>query len=218
MLEIILTDDGSNTLFVPELGEHYHSVHGAIQESDYIFIKCGLNSSKADPARIFEVGFGTGLNAFLTAIDAPSQNRKILYTTIEKYPLPGSVINALNYKDFFCPESGYLFDRIHAGKWNITEDISNTFTLIKIEGDLTKHEIPGYFDLIYFDAFGPDKQPEMWNDNVFEKISAITVSNGILVTYSAKGTVQRMLKKYGFDVTLLPGPPGKRQIIRAVKI
>jgi len=218
MLEIILTDDGSHTLFVPELGEHYHSVHGAIQESDYIFIKCGLNSSKADPARIFEVGFGTGLNAFLTAIDASSQNRKILYTTIEKYPLPGSVINALNYKDFFCPESGYLFDRIHAGKWNITEDISNTFTLIKIEGDLTKHEIPGYFDLIYFDAFGPDKQPEMWNDNVFEKISAITVSNGILVTYSAKGTVQRMLKKYGFDVTLLPGPPGKRQIIRAVKI
>jgi len=218
MLEIILTDDGSHTLFVPELGEHYHSVHGAIQESDYIFIKCGLNSSKADPARIFEVGFGTGLNAFLTAIDAPSQNRKILYTTIEKYPLPGSVINALNYKDFFCPESGYLFDRIHAGKWNITEDISNTFTLIKIEGDLTKHEIPGNFDLIYFDAFGPDKQPEMWTDNVFEKISAITVSNGILVTYSAKGTVQRMLKKYGFDVTLLPGPPGKRQIIRAVKI
>ena len=218
MLEIILTDDGSHTLFVPELGEHYHSVHGAIQESDYIFIKCGLNSSKADPARIFEVGFGTGLNAFLTAIDASSQNRKILYTTIEKYPLPGSVINALNYKDFFCPESGYLFDRIHAGKWNITEDISNTFTLIKIEGDLTKHEIPGNFDLIYFDAFGPDKQPEMWTDNVFEKISAITVSNGILVTYSAKGTVQRMLKKYGFDVTLLPGPPGKRQIIRAVKI
>ena len=218
MLEIILTDDGSHTLFVPELGEHYHSVHGAIQESDYIFIKCGLNSSKAGHVRIFEVGFGTGLNAFLTAIDAPSQNRKILYTTIEKYPLPGSVINALNYKDFFCPESGYLFDRIHAVKWNITEDISNTFTLIKIEGDLTKHEIPGYFDLIYFDAFGPDKQPEMWTDNVFEKISAITVSNGILVTYSAKGTVQRMLKKYGFDVTLLPGPPGKRQIIRAVKI
>jgi tRNA U34 5-methylaminomethyl-2-thiouridine-forming methyltransferase MnmC len=218
MPEIILTEDGSHTLFVPELGEHYHSVHGAIQESDYIFIKCGLNSFKADPVRIFEVGFGTGLNAFLTAVDAFSQKRKIFYSAIEKYPLPGSVINVLNYKDFFPRESGYLFDRIHAGKWNIMEEISDIFTLNKIEGDLTKHEITGNFDLIYFDAFGPDKQPEMWSDYVFEKISGITASNGILVTYSAKGTVQRMLKKYGFDVTLLPGPPGKRQIIRAVKI
>lgn len=216
--DIVKTSDGSHTLYVPELNEHYHSVHGAIQESDYIFIKCGLNFSKADPVRIFELGFGTGLNAFLTSIDALSRTRKVVYTAIEKFPLPASVINALNYKDFFSIENRYLFDRIHESKWNITQNISNIFTLNKIEGDFTKHEIKGNFDLIYFDAFGPDKQPEMWTDSVFEKISCITGRNGILVTYSAKGTVQRMLKKFGFEVTLLPGPPGKRQIIRAVKI
>lgn len=218
MPKIVLTEDGSHTLFVPELGEHYHSVHGAIKESDYIFIKCGLNSFKTDPVRIFEVGFGSGLNAFLTAVEAFAQKREISYSAIEKYPLPESLINALNYKDFFPHESGSLFERIHSAKWNIMEVISDTFTLYKIEGDLIQHDIKGSFDLIYFDAFGPDKQPEMWSEDVFEKISGITASNGIVVTYSAKGTVQRMLKKYGFDVTLLPGPPGKRQIIRAVKI
>jgi tRNA U34 5-methylaminomethyl-2-thiouridine-forming methyltransferase MnmC len=216
--DIVTTSDGSHTLYVPELNEHYHSMNGAIQESDYIFIKCGLNYSKADPVRIFEVGFGTGLNAFLTAADALVQNRRVLYTTIEKYPLPGSVINALNYKDFVCRKSGYLFDRIHSAKWDITENISRNFTLNKIEGDLLKNKILGSFDIIYYDAFGPDKQPEMWTDDVFEKISGITACNGILVTYSAKGIVKVMLRKYGFHVTRLPGPPGKHHIIRAVKI
>lgn len=218
MPEIILTEDGSHTLFIPELNEHYHSVHGAIQESEYIFIKCGLNFSKADPVRIFEVGFGTGLNAFLTAIYASSQNRKIIYTSIEKYPLPDSLINELNYKSFFPRESAYLFDRIHKGKWNIAQEISNNFTLNKIEGDITKQEIRGDYDLIFFDAFGPDKQPEMWTDEVFKKIAEITVPNGVLLTYSVKGEVKRMLRKYGFKVNRLPGPPGKHQIIRAVKI
>ena len=218
MVEIVKTSDGSSTLFVPELNEHYHSVHGAIQESAFIFIGCGLNFSKADPLRIFEVGFGTGLNAFLTAIDASSHNRKIIYTSIEKYPLPDSLVNELNYKSFFPRESAYLFDRIHQGKWNIAQDISNTFTLNKIEGDITKQEIRGDYDLIFFDAFGPDKQPEMWTDEVFKKIAEITVPNGVLLTYSVKGEVKRKLRKYGFKVNRLPGPPGKHQIIRAVKI
>ena len=218
MPEIILTEDGSHTLFIQELNEHYHSVHGAIQESEYIFIKCGLNFSKADPIRIFEVGFGTGLNAFLTAIDASSQNRKIIYTSIEKYPLPDSLINELNYKSFFPRESAYIFDLIHRGKWNIVQEISNNFTLNKIEGDFIKQEIRGDYDLIFFDAFGPDKQPEMWSDEVFRKIAEITVPNGILLTYSVKGEVKRKLRKYGFKVNRLPGPPGKHQIIRAVKI
>ena len=218
MVEIVKTSDGSSTLFVPELNEHYHSVHGAIQESEYIFIKCGLNFSKADPARIFEVGFGTGLNAFLTAIDASSQNRKIIYTSIEKYPLPDSLVNELNYKSFFPRELAYLFDRIQKGKWNIEQEISNNFTLNKIEGDITKQEIRGYYDLIFFDAFGPDKQPEMWTDEIFKKIAEITVPKGVLLTYSVKGEVKRKLRKYGFKVNRLPGPPGKHQIIRAVKI
>ena len=218
MPDIVKTSDGSHTLFVPELNEHYHSVHGAIQESDYIFVKCGLNASEADTVRIFEAGFGTGLNAFLTAVEASSHSRKISYTSIEKYPVPLSIIDGLNYKDFFSGKHGYLFERIHECKWNIPEVISNNFTLTKIKGDLTVCEIEGSFDLIYFDAFGPDKQPEMWTDEVFKKISGITARNGILVTYSAKGSVQRILKKNGFEVILLPGPPGKRQVIRAVKI
>lgn len=218
MARIVKTYDGSHTIFVPELSEHYHSIHGAIQESDFIFINSGLMYSKAEPVRIFEVGFGTGLNAFLTAICAASQNRKVFYTSIEKFPLSGSVVDSLNYKEFFGREYGYLFERIHACKWNILEEIAENFTLNKIRGDLTKYKIRGNFDLVYFDAFGPDKQPEMWTDDVFKKISGITVPNGILVTYSAKGSVQRILKNSGFDVFLLPGPPGKRQIIRAIKI
>jgi tRNA U34 5-methylaminomethyl-2-thiouridine-forming methyltransferase MnmC len=218
VVEIVKTSDGSNTLFVPELNEHYHSVHGAIQESEYIFIKCGLNFSNADPIRIFEVGFGTGLNAFLTAVDEVSKSKKIIYSSIEKYPLTDSLIKELNFKNFFSRESAYLFDLIHKGKWNIPLKISNNFTLTKKLGDITKQKIMGNYDLIFFDAFGPDKQPEMWTDEVFKNIAEITVQNGILLTYSVKGEVKRMLRKHGFKVYRLPGPPGKHQIIRAIKI
>jgi len=218
MAQIITTEDGSHTLFVPELKEYYHSIHGAIGESDFIFINSGLRYLKADPVRIFEVGFGTGLNAFMTAIEASTQKKKIFYAAIEKYPLSGSVTDELNYKDFFPIEYGYLFNMIHEAQWNSMENITDYFTLNKTECDLAKYETKEKFDLIYFDAFGPDKQPEMWTDEVFERISEMTVRDGTLVTYSAKGSVRRSLKRAGFDVTLLPGPPGKRQIIRAVKI
>ena len=218
MPEIIITEDGSHTLFVPELGEYYHSIHGAIRESDFIFINCGLDFSTADPVRIFEAGFGTGLNALLTGIYALTHDREILYTAIEMFPLSGDIIDSLNYKELVAPEGRELFKRIHSCKWGITEKISRNFTLHKIKGDLISDEIPGFFNLIYFDAFGPDKQPEIWTDEVFEKISYSTDHNGILVTYSVKGKIQRILKKNGFTVSLLPGPPGKRQILRAVKI
>jgi len=154
----------------------------------------------------------------MTAIEASTQKKKIFYAAIEKYPLSGSVTDELNYKDFFPIEYGYLFNMIHEAQWNSMENITDYFTLNKTECDLAKYETKEKFDLIYFDAFGPDKQPEMWTDEVFERISEMTVRNGILVTYSAKGSVRRSLKRAGFDVTLLPGPPGKRQIIRAVKI
>jgi len=218
MLKIIKTSDGSHTLFVPELNEHYHSFHGAIQESDYIFIRCGYDFCKADPVRIFEAGFGTGLNAFLTCIKANAGNRHVEYTAIESDPLPESLVDLLNYKDFVDAEDRKIFDRLHSCKWDIAQEINKNFILHKIKGDLTDYELSGKFDLIYFDAFGPDKQPEMWTENIFKKISSITAGNGILVTYSAKGTVQRALKNNGFKVDLLAGPPGKRQIIRAVKM
>ncbi|HAX94760.1 MAG TPA: SAM-dependent methyltransferase [Bacteroidales bacterium] len=218
MIEIILTEDGSHTLFVPELSEHYHSIHGAVQESQFIFINSGLKFISLSPVRIFEAGFGTGLNAFLSAIESSSANRKIYYTSIDKYPLPAEITDRLNYSGLFPGAEAGLFGNIHSCPWNTPVEISETFTLTKVEGDLTKAPPEGRYNLIYFDAFGPDKQPEMWTGEVFEKISDITETGGIFVTYSAKGSVQRSLKNAGFEVSLLPGPPGKRQIIRAVKI
>jgi tRNA U34 5-methylaminomethyl-2-thiouridine-forming methyltransferase MnmC len=217
LVRIVNTSDGSHTLFVPELGEHYHSIHGAISESEFIFINCGLDYSGANPVRIFEAGFGTGLNALLSAVYSLAHDREIFYTSIEKYPVNSETINSLNYADLVKSEDNKLFEKIHACKWDVPEMVTRNFTLLKIKGDLITDEIPGNFDLIYFDAFGPDKQPEIWTDAVFRKISASTLPNGILVTYSVKGEVQRILKNNGFDVRLLPGPPGKRQILRALK-
>ncbi len=218
MNEIITTGDGSHTIFVPELNEHYHSIHGAIQESTFIFINSGFEFCKADPVNIFEVGFGTGLNAFLTAVHCRNGNRSVNYTTIEKYPLDMELINKLNYKILTGDSGNDLFNSIHTAPWNDFTDICKNFNLSKIKGDLITDSIRGNFDLIYFDAFGPDKQPEIWTLKIFDRIAAITNKGGILVTYSAKGEVKRNLRACGFEVTLLPGPPGKREIIRAIKL
>ncbi|MBI5010238.1 MAG: tRNA (5-methylaminomethyl-2-thiouridine)(34)-methyltransferase MnmD [Bacteroidia bacterium] len=217
MTEIILTADGSHTLYVPEMNEHYHSIHGAIQESQHIFINNGYDFCKADTVNILEIGFGTGLNAFLTALKSCSGIRKVHYTTIEKYPLTQEITSSLNYPGYTGEGTRELFDLIHNSQWNIDVSICNNFIINKIKGDATDSIPKGEYDLIYFDAFGPDKQPEMWTEEVFRRISAFTRENGIFVTYSAKGEVKRNLRGCGFDVTLLPGPPGKRQIIRACK-
>jgi len=217
MAEIVRTEDGSDTLYVRELDEHYHSVHGAIQESEHIFINSGFNFSKADPVRILEIGFGTGLNALLTCIHAERLNKKVSYTSIEKYPLQPETTSSLNYPDILKGDSRRLFEKIHGCNWNSFVQISGNFKLNKIEGDLLSLNIEGTFDLVYFDAFGPDKQPEMWSDDIFTGIGAATCRNGILVTYSVKGSVRRSLKRSGFNITLLPGPPGKRHILRAIK-
>ena len=217
-MKIIRTSDGSDTLYVPEIDEHYHSVHGAVQESKFIFIDNGLNYNKAGSVRIFEAGFGTGLNALLTAEVSFKDDREIFYTSIEKYPLPENIINSLNYKEFVSEKGKKIFDRMHLCGWNTPEKLSKNFTLLKIEGDLLAYDIEGSYDLIYFDAFGPEKQPEMWTNEVFRKVAEMTSPNGLLVTYSVKGEVKRALKENGFKVDLLPGPPGKRHILRAVKI
>jgi len=218
MIEIVKTEDGSDTLFVPELNEHYHSVHGAIGESEFIFLNAGYSFVESDQVRIFEAGFGAGLNALLTAIRSFNDDRKVKYTAIEKYPLSEDIVRSLNYKEHVSPEGKKFFELIHSCRWNVEEKIHKNFTLNKIKGDLLSESIQGSFDLIYFDAFGPDKQPEMWSDEIFKKIADHTANGGVLVTYSAKGEVRRRLEKYGFKVSLLPGPPGKRQIIRAAKI
>jgi len=218
IIQLKTTYDGSHTIYVPELNEHYHSIHGAVQESNFIFINGGFDRSKADPLNVFEVGFGTGLNALLTASKSVSGKRVINYTAIEKYPLKESILGSLNHH-IFAGESGKeLSDLIHSAPWDKWVSIFRNFNLRKIKGDITVYPLSGKYDLIYFDAFGPDKQPEMWTTEVFATIASVTKKNGALVTYSAKGEVKRNLIACGFEVTLLPGPPGKRQIIRAVKI
>jgi len=215
---IIKTNDGSDTIFVPELNEHYHSVHGAVQESTFIFIKNGFDFCKADPLNIFEVGFGTGLNALLTALKTIGGTREVNYTSIEKYPLSQKIIRSLNHRDYAGENGKSIYNLIHSSPWNIRINICKNFYLTKIKGDFTTTPFSGKYDLIYFDAFGPDKQPEMWTREMFAGIASVTTKGGVLVTYSAKGEVKRNLMSCGFDVELLPGPPGKRQIIRGIKI
>jgi tRNA U34 5-methylaminomethyl-2-thiouridine-forming methyltransferase MnmC len=216
--EIVKTEDGSHTLFVPAMNEHYHSIHGAVQESAYIFIECGFRFCKEETINIFEVGFGTGLNALLTAADACSGIKAVNYTSAEKYPISAEVAASLNHKEFAGIQGKELYNAIHTAPWNEPVNICRNFVLQKVETDLVTDPVSGMYNLIYFDAFGPDKQPEMWTRSIFDKVSAATTPGGILVTYSAKGEVRRILQACGFEVFLLPGPPGKRQIIRAIKI
>lgn len=216
--QLIKTSDGSHTIYIPELDEHYHSVHGAVQESTFIFINNGFDFCKADPLNILEVGFGTGLNALLTAMKSCTGSRVVNYTSIEKYPLDKNTMRLLNHFEFAGTNGKEISQLIYSSPWNKSVNICRNFNLNKLESDFTVNQPEGKYDLIYFDAFGPDKQPEMWTPDVFKRIAMLTAKKGILVTYSAKGEVRRNLKLCGFDVTLLPGPPGKRQMIRAMKI
>lgn len=217
MNQLVTTADGSHTIFVPELNEHYHSVHGAVQESEFIFIKNGFDFCTADPVRIFEAGFGTGLNALLTAVKAEKRREKVFYTSIEKFPLGKHMTELLNYPHFAGENGREIFDSIHSAEWGVMCSISSFFSILKIKGDIIRDSISGVYDLIYFDAFGPDKQPEMWTREIFAKISEITRPGSIFVTYSAKGEVKRNLKSCGFSVEVIGGPPGKRHIVRAIK-
>ena len=218
MNQLVKTSDGSHTIYVPEMNEHYHSIHGAVQESEHIFIKAGYESCNAEPLNIFEAGFGTGLNALLTAVRAAKDNREVFYTSIEKYPIAPDLIKLLNHYEFAGTDGKRIFDNIQSSPWDQMNCICNNFNLNKIKGDLTDF-IPVYpVDLVYYDAFGPDKQPSMWTREIFEKIASAMRTGGILVTYSSKGEVKRNLRSVGFDVKLLPGPPGKREMISAKKI
>lgn len=215
--QLIITEDGSHTLYVPEMDEHYHSHFGALTESQHIFINAGLARMGTPRVSILEIGFGTGLNALLTVIHASKYHTSVSYTSLEKYPLDQPVIRQLNYGNLAGDGGEELFMAIHDAKWNSQIAINEWFTLDKRVSDLTCDELTGVYDLIFFDAFGPDKQPEMWTEEVMRKIAVVTHPGSVFVTYSAKGTLKRMLRSLGFEVALLPGPPGKRVITRAVK-
>jgi len=212
-----MTADGSHTLYVPALDEHYHSHFGALTESKHIFIDAGLAYLESKEISILEVGFGTGLNALLTAKYGSDNQVTIHYVTLEKYPVDPSLLSRLNYPSMTGTGGRELFEPIHNAPWNKPVRLTPWFTLEKRLMDLTYESVEGLFDLVYFDAFGPDKQPEMWSREVFEKIAAVTHTGTVFVTYSAKGELKRTLRALDFEVTRLPGPPGKRVMTRAVK-
>lgn len=209
------TADGSHTLFVPGLDEHYHSVNGAVQESRHVFIDAGLHRLRKDRLRILEVGFGTGLNAFLTLLDGGAA--AVTYYAVEKYPLPTDVARQLNYGAILAPGGdAAAFLRLHEAPWEHDAAISDRFTLHKMQADINGCRLPPAIDLVYFDAFAPGKQPEVWNQAVFDALYACMTPGGILTTYCAKGEVRRMMQRAGYSVERIPGPPGKREMLRAV--
>lgn len=215
--ELQETADGSHTLFIPEMDEHYHSVNGAVQESRHVFIEAGLHRQEKKDITVFEVGFGTGLNAYLTLLAAENEDRSVDYFSVELYPLDPALVRALNYGDMICPEKKMLFTALHSAAWNEPVKMTDHFTLHKIQGDNNSCTLPEDMDLIYFDAFAPDKQPEMWSQEIFDRLYAHTSEGGILTTYCAKGVVRRMMQKAGYSVERIPGPPGKREMLRAIK-
>ncbi|MFP4604087.1 MAG: tRNA (5-methylaminomethyl-2-thiouridine)(34)-methyltransferase MnmD [Bacteroidales bacterium] len=216
--KLIKTSDGSHTLYDPELKEHYHSINGAIQESMHVFINKGFHSIEKNPVRILEIGFGTGLNAVLTCAESKKYQRKVYYHAIEKYPLDNELINSLNYKQYLDSEGKDFFREIHKSNWGVRVDISPYFTIIKQKLDFIGFDIQDTYDIIYFDAFAPDKQPEMWSAGNFHNLFCALTKKGVLVTYSAKGIIKRRLDHVGFHVEKLPGPPGKREMLRAEKL
>jgi tRNA U34 5-methylaminomethyl-2-thiouridine-forming methyltransferase MnmC len=230
--KLIKTGDGSHSLFVEELNEHYHSVHGAIQESKHVFIEAGLkqiSSSLPEEKQhktisILEVGLGTGLNALLTILENKQLKMKLSYSALEAFPLKQEVTSHLNYIDLLTDqihskeELRFFFDAIHVSAWNQKVEIIPEFNLNKILNSLQQVQFQDTYNLVYFDAFGPVVQPEMWSKDMFFKIYGAMKEQGILVTYCAKGIVKRTLKEVGFKIETLQGPPGKREMIRAIKI
>ena len=219
-LRIVETKDGLHSLYVSELDEHYHSTHGALQEARHVFIGAGLMhvAQTKKEISILEIGFGTGLNAFLTGLYALENTVKVSYTGLELYPVPTGMAVKLNYCSVIgVPEKETEFERLHQGEWGREQEINPYFLLTKIKQSVFDFEANEQFDLIYFDAFGYRAQEEMWGQQVFDKMHVALKPGGVLVTYSSKGEVRRRMQQSGFTVEKLAGPAGKREMVRAYK-
>ena len=235
--QISTTKDGSHTLFVPELNEHYHSVNGSIQESNHIFINAGLKftldninnnvSPSVHTLNILEIGFGTGLNALLTLLEGEKNSIKVFYNSLELYPISIEDAKKLNYPSLLSEhksqQKGNItehFHQLHSAAWERVVDITQSFSILKQQYDFSnpmQFNTSKLFNLVFFDAFAPEKQPEMWTNDVFKKIYSVCDNVAVLTTYCAKGVVRRMLQNEGFKMERLPGPPGKREFLRAIK-
>ncbi len=219
--KIIKTGDGSATIHIPEWNEQYHSKHGALQEAMHVFVKNGLDFTIAEfdkpKLSILEIGFGTGLNALLTALYG--NNIQIDYTGVEAYPVGKDELEVLDYASVLpnFEVASVLFKKMHQAKWEEKSKITSNFSLIKQQKKFQVIEDVQLYDLIYFDAFGARVQPELWTEEIFHKMYNALRTNGVLVTYAAKGSVRRAMQTVGFSVERLVGPPGKREMLRAVK-
>ena len=220
--KIIKTGDGSVTIHLPEWDEQYHSKHGAVQEALHVFLKTGLDfyleqQSKSEVS-ILEIGFGTGLNAFLTALQAEKLQLKVNYTGVEAYPIAAAELKDLNYAEVVSEENKKeVLLKMHETGWEQEFEITPFFSLTKEQKKFQEIEKNDQFDLVYFDAFGARVQPELWTEEIFKIMYSAMKPQGVLVTYAAKGSVRRAMQAVGFLVERLPGPPGKREMLRATK-
>ncbi|QZE14603.1 tRNA (5-methylaminomethyl-2-thiouridine)(34)-methyltransferase MnmD [Halosquirtibacter laminarini] len=214
------TEDGSVTLFIPELEEHYHSIHGALQESKHVFIDAGLRCITKSDIHVLEAGFGTGLNVLLAFFESKRLGIKMNFITIEKYPLIEEEFSLLNYGPLVDEEDGEeVLQQLHHAPWGESVPISDHFTLTKYHVDMHDmkwSDLPS-IDLVFYDAFAPDKQPDLWSDEMFAHVVRAMGSSAILTTYCAKGVVRRSLQAAGLLMERIPGPPGKREMLRGVK-
>ena len=216
--EIVQTSDGSTTIYLPEWEENYHSKHGAIQEAKHVFIKNGFNPFNLEKMSILEIGFGTGLNAFITFLEAKKAKVNVTYVGVEAYPVSFEEIAQMNYvAELEATDFESEFQRMHTSGWNTAVQISGEFCLTKRQQFFDQIDDFEQFDLIYFDAFGYRVQPELWSTEIFKKMFNALKSGGVLVTYAARGVVKRSMIEVGFTVEKLEGPPGKREMFRAFK-
>jgi tRNA U34 5-methylaminomethyl-2-thiouridine-forming methyltransferase MnmC len=216
--EIIQTLDGSTTIHIEEWDECYHSKHGAIQEARHVFIKNGLSLFENKHVSILEIGFGTGLNAFITFLEAKKLNQTIDYVGVESYPISADEVLSMNYvAELNAANESVIFKTMHESNWGEEINLSKDFSLIKRKQFFEAIEDIEKFDLIYFDAFGYRVQPELWSTEIFQKMYNALKPNSVLVTYAARGVVKRSMIEVGFSVEKLEGPPGKREMFRARK-
>tara|TARA_B100001758_G_scaffold247581_1_gene266035 strand:+ start:12015 stop:12728 length:714 start_codon:yes stop_codon:yes gene_type:complete len=215
--KLVITNDGSHSIFHSKINECYHSKHGAIVEAEHVFIRNGFSAAHKKQLNILEIGFGTGLNALLTLQKAVQKKITVNYHTVELYPLDKIHYSKLNFTELIGIEKDNLL-RLHTSKWEEECKINTFFNFKKINTDLQKFISELKFDIIYFDAFSPEKQPELWTNTVFMKMHNYLKKDGFLVTYCAKGIVKRTMKSVGFEIIVLDGPPGKRQMTRANKL
>lgn len=216
--EIIQTLDGSTTIRIDEWDECYHSKHGAIQEAQHVFIKNGLSLFQNRAVSILEIGFGTGLNAFITLLEAKKMNQSIDYVGVEAYPISADEVLQMNYvSELNATQEDAIFTTMHQSAWEEKIMLRDDFLLTKRKQLFQDIDDDNAFDLIYFDAFGYRVQPELWSTDVFQRMFTALKSNGVLVTYAARGVVKRSMLEVGFTVEKLAGPPGKREMFRATK-